>query len=270
MACKQNLDSRCVLISDPSTLGCWRQNTSQIQNKEVYATLCSQAMSYSVGNNSASCRPWTVCDTGFFAKGTPSPYFDRTCVQCGAGTYTSTTNAVQCLVQPDCPAGHYVTAEAAPSHARNCSACAPGTFSTVANADKCMPAVVCMSGSFESRSASRTADRICSPCPSGTYSSASSSSSSSFGARAVGQASPNATGPLPQPERTAEAFGATQKPLACRPKTVCQPGSYARFDALGSGSAQDQKCEPCRHGTYASAANAVECLPWRNCSDAYQ
>ena len=28
MACKQNLDLRCVLISDPSTFGCWGQNTS--------------------------------------------------------------------------------------------------------------------------------------------------------------------------------------------------------------------------------------------------
>ena len=72
MACKQHLDLRCVLISDPSTLGCWGQNTSphaqgcglswtvshiinhdrsqpwaygimKFQNKEVYATLCLQA-----------------------------------------------------------------------------------------------------------------------------------------------------------------------------------------------------------------------------------
>ena len=43
MACKRNLNLRCVLISDPSTLGAWVQNTSRIQNKEVYATLCLQA-----------------------------------------------------------------------------------------------------------------------------------------------------------------------------------------------------------------------------------
>ena len=37
MACKQNLDSRCVLVPAPWVLG---QNTSRIQNKEVYATYC--------------------------------------------------------------------------------------------------------------------------------------------------------------------------------------------------------------------------------------
>ena len=46
----QNLDLRCVLMSDPSTLGaggqnapphlgCWGQNASRIQNDEVHGTL---------------------------------------------------------------------------------------------------------------------------------------------------------------------------------------------------------------------------------------
>ena len=37
----QNLDLRCVLVSAP--WGCWGQNTSRIQNKGVYATLCLRA-----------------------------------------------------------------------------------------------------------------------------------------------------------------------------------------------------------------------------------
>ena len=46
MACKQNLDLRCVLISDPSTLGAGAK--TRLQNKEVYATLCLQASQWHI------------------------------------------------------------------------------------------------------------------------------------------------------------------------------------------------------------------------------
>ena len=40
MACKQQLDLKYVFVP---ACGCWGQNTSRIQNKEVYATLYFQA-----------------------------------------------------------------------------------------------------------------------------------------------------------------------------------------------------------------------------------
>ena len=39
MACKQNLDLRCVLVPARWVLG---QNTSRMQEEEVHATLCVQ------------------------------------------------------------------------------------------------------------------------------------------------------------------------------------------------------------------------------------
>ena len=43
MACKQNLDLRCVLISDPNTLGAGAKTRLKSQGEEVYATLHLQA-----------------------------------------------------------------------------------------------------------------------------------------------------------------------------------------------------------------------------------
>ena len=40
----QSQDLGFVLISDPSTLGCWGQNMSRFQNEEVYATLLPMYM----------------------------------------------------------------------------------------------------------------------------------------------------------------------------------------------------------------------------------
>ena len=183
---------------------------------------------------------------------------DRTCVSCGAGTYSSTVGASNSATCTTCPSGLFAgIASSACSYClagtyilsstnSTCTSCGAGTFSTVAGATSADACLQCLPGTFSNG----TSSSACSNCQAGAY----SLNATTCALCRAGTYS-TTVGALTSAACTLCALGmyttGTGIPAssAC---TYCQPGTYAA--SPGSGSA----CTNCAPQTFSATGGSFE------------
>eukprot|EP00048_Salpingoeca_helianthica_P004255 m.75178 g.75178 ORF g.75178 m.75178 type:complete len:2506 (-) comp13123_c5_seq3:28-7545(-) len=116
------------------------------------------------------CKPVSGCGPGTFEQLPPSPYSDRVCATCAAGTYkTSNVTDVDCIPATPCSSGFYQTAAATPTSNTQClplTQCAPRQYAwilpTATSNRVCNNCTQCPNGT--TTACTSTSDAVCATC----------------------------------------------------------------------------------------------------------
>jgi hypothetical protein len=174
-------------------------------------------------------------------KYTPDSYlYDRDCLPCAFGTFSSMMNVQSCDNYSTCKANQYeVPNSATAATDRVCMPCQTCTdvqnfIETPCQTDKdtvCRERKRCPPGTYRTLPVERTLDALCEPCPLGMY-----QESSNHTATSCNQVTP-----------------------------TCQPGERQRLEPWAS---RNRACEACPEGKYQpSATTSSDCLPVLECGE---
>jgi hypothetical protein len=194
------------------------------------------------GLSATACTPHTNCVTGERVLSSGTATFDRVCIACTTGTFSSQANAAICGAWTVCPAGSFVSSQGSTSGDRICSPCPNGTYTTAPNQSTCVPQGACPPGTEQTVAGTPTAPPVCEPCSTGFY--------------CQGGTAPK----VPCPHGAWDHDHAPS--TVCAAWTSCAPGTFV--SAEGS-TTTNQSCSSCSSGTYTSVSNATTCTAWTNC-----
>eukprot|EP00049_Salpingoeca_infusionum_P008285 m.134987 g.134987 ORF g.134987 m.134987 type:complete len:3074 (+) comp13971_c1_seq1:42-9263(+) len=219
---------------------------------------------FTASYNSTQCDAVTTCSAGEAEVVAPTRIRDRVCVQCTAGTFT-TSFKKPCVSWTTCPSGAEPDAgAAAPSSStdRVCTACSENTFKATEGNFMCSNQTVCMAGTFVTKDPTTTSDRKCQLCATETFStqenadSCTQASTCTVGETFESSAPTTSTDRLCQPVTMCSAteFQATPPGVkfdrVCQNQTQCTEGetfidTYPIFDATLGMNVSDFVCKPC-------------------------
>lgn len=164
--------------------------------------------------------------------------YDRNCLSCAFGEFSSTVNAQSCNAHRTCRANQYEVPNSATDVSDriciSCNTCSDVEhfIETPCQTDKdtvCRERRRCPPGTYRTLPMDRTLDALCEPCPLGMY-----QDSSNHTAASCKQVTP-----------------------------TCQPGERQRLEPWAS---RDRVCEACPKGSYQpSATTSSDCLPVLEC-----